>query len=83
MFKLLRILTAAHRAHGAEEAAEFRRDGIRRDLLAAAIAERDGGWKQFADYGLASAHRPAGYLAAQASYWWHQGRDWFKTRLEA
>ena len=53
------------------------------ELLAAAIAERDQGWKQFADYGLASAHRPAGYLAAQASYWWHQGRDWFKTRLEA
>jgi len=53
------------------------------ELLAAAIAERDQRWKQFADYGLASAHRPAGYLAAQASYWWHQGRDWFKTRLEA
>jgi len=53
------------------------------DLLAAAIAERDDRWKQFADYGLASAHRPAGYLAAQASYWWHQGKDWFKTRLEA
>jgi len=53
------------------------------ELLAAAIAERDPRWKQFADYGLASAHRPAGYLAAQASYWWHQGRDWFKTRLEA
>ena len=53
------------------------------DLLAAAIAERDERWKQFAHYGLASTRRPAGYLAAQASYWWHQSKDWFKTRLEA
>ncbi len=53
------------------------------ELLAAAIAERDERWKQFADYGLAGTRRPAGYLAAQASYWWHQGKDWFKTRLEA
>jgi len=52
------------------------------DLLAAAIAGADDRWKQFADYGLVSTHRPAGYLAAQASYWWQQGRDWFKTRLE-
>lgn len=52
------------------------------ELLAAAIAEADDGWKQFADYGLVSTHRPAGYLAAQASYWWQQGQDWLKTRLE-
>jgi gamma-glutamylputrescine oxidase len=52
------------------------------ELLAAAIAERDDGWKQFADYGLASTHRPFGYLGAQASYWWRQGHDWLKTRLE-
>lgn len=52
------------------------------DLLAAALADGDDGWKAFAAYGLSSAHRPAGYVAAQASYWWQQGKDWFKTRLE-
>ena len=52
------------------------------ELLAAAITEGDDGWKQFADYGLVSTHGPAGYVAAQASYWWEQGKDWFKTRLE-
>ncbi|OOG64482.1 FAD-dependent oxidoreductase [Rhodanobacter sp. B04] len=52
------------------------------ELLAAAIAEGDDGWKQFADYGLSPTHRPLGYLGAQASYWWQQGHDWLKTRLE-
>ncbi|WP_449428545.1 NAD(P)/FAD-dependent oxidoreductase [Rhodanobacter umsongensis] len=52
------------------------------ELLAAAIAGGDDGWKQFADYGLDSTHRPFGYLGAQASYWWQQGHDWLKTRLE-
>ncbi|MFC5525945.1 NAD(P)/FAD-dependent oxidoreductase [Rhodanobacter ginsengisoli] len=52
------------------------------ELLAAAIADGDDRWKQFADYGLSSTHRPAGYLGAQATYWWQQGRDWLKTRLE-
>ena len=52
------------------------------ELLAAAIAAGDDRWKQFADYGLASTYRPFGYLGAQASYWWQQGHDWLKTRLE-
>ncbi|MEP6897859.1 MAG: FAD-binding oxidoreductase [Rhodanobacter sp.] len=52
------------------------------ELLAAAIAGHDDRWKQFADYGLGSTHRPFGYLGAQASYWWQQGHDWLKTRLE-
>lgn len=52
------------------------------ELLAAALAEGDDRWKQFAGYGLDSTHRPLGYLAAQASYWWQQGRDGLKTRLE-
>ena len=52
------------------------------ELLAAAIAEGDEGWRQFADYGLASVHKPFGLLAAQCSYWWQQARDGFKTRLE-
>lgn len=52
------------------------------ELVAAAIAEGDEGWKQFADYGLPSTHRPVGYLAAQASYWRAEFNDWLKTRLE-
>ena len=52
------------------------------ELLAAAIAEGDDRWTQFADFGLASTHRPLGYLAAQASYWWQQGRDRLKSALE-
>ncbi|MHA6203313.1 NAD(P)/FAD-dependent oxidoreductase [Dyella soli] len=52
------------------------------ELLASAIAEGDDRWKQFGDYGLARTYRPFGYAGAQASYWWQQGRDWFKTRLE-
>jgi gamma-glutamylputrescine oxidase len=52
------------------------------ELLAAAIAENDEGWKQFSNYGLDRTHRPMGFLGAQASYWWQQGNDWFKTRLE-
>ncbi|HEX7814940.1 FAD-binding oxidoreductase [Dyella sp.] len=52
------------------------------ELLASAIAQGSDAWKPFASYGLDHAHRPIGYLAAQASYWWQQGKDWFKTRLE-
>ncbi|MHB1058981.1 MAG: NAD(P)/FAD-dependent oxidoreductase [Rhodanobacter sp.] len=52
------------------------------ELLASAIADGDDRWKQFADYGLDSTYRPFGYLAAQATYWWQQGRDCLKTRLE-
>ncbi|MFK2931715.1 NAD(P)/FAD-dependent oxidoreductase [Dyella agri] len=52
------------------------------ELLAAAIAEGDEGWRQFANYGLASVHKPFGLLAAQCNYWWQQARDGFKTRLE-
>ncbi|RDS79552.1 FAD-binding oxidoreductase [Dyella monticola] len=52
------------------------------ELLAAAIAEGDDGWKQFAGYGLAGAYKPVGLLAAQASYWWQEFNDWFKTSLE-
>jgi gamma-glutamylputrescine oxidase len=52
------------------------------ELLASAIAEGDAGWKQFADYGLARAYKPFGFLGAQASYWWQEFNDWFKTSLE-
>lgn len=53
------------------------------ELVAAAIAEGDEIWKQFAPYGLPSAYRPLGFLAAQASYWQAELQDWLKTRLEA
>lgn len=52
------------------------------ELLAAALADGDDRWRQFASYGLDNTHRPLGYLAAQASYWWQQGRDGLKTGLE-
>lgn len=52
------------------------------DLIAAAIAEGDDRWKQFADYGLRNTYRPFGYLGAQASYWWQQGNDWLKSGRE-
>ncbi|MFK2900737.1 FAD-binding oxidoreductase [Dyella jejuensis] len=52
------------------------------ELLASAIAEGDDAWKQFAGYGLAHAYKPFGFIGAQASYWWQQCNDWFKTSLE-
>lgn len=52
------------------------------ELLASALADGDDRWRQFAPYGLQPTYRPFGYLGAQASYWWQQGKDWFKTRLE-
>ena len=52
------------------------------ELLAAAIAGGDQGWREFADFGLSSSLRPLGYAGAQASYWWLQLRDRFKETLE-
>lgn len=52
------------------------------ELLASAIADGDETWKCFGDYGLANTHKPFGFVAAQASYWWQEFNDWFKTSLE-
>lgn len=52
------------------------------DVLAAAIADNDTRWREFADYGLVSALKPAGFLGAQLSYWWYQARDAIKDRRE-
>ncbi len=52
------------------------------ELLASAIATGDDRWTQFADYGLQRTYRPFGYLGAQASYWWQQGKDWWKAARE-
>lgn len=48
------------------------------EILAAAIAEDDPRWRGFADYGLVSAMKPAGFLGAQLTYWWLQMRDAFR-----
>lgn len=45
------------------------------ELVAAAIAENDPRWRGFAGYGVVSAMKPAGFVAAQLSYSWHQFRD--------
>ena len=52
------------------------------ELLAAAIADGDQSWRQFADYGLARAYKPFGFVGAQVNYWWYEFNDWFKTSLE-
>ncbi len=52
------------------------------ELLAAAIASDDEGWRDYAIYGLPSAMKPAGYLGAQATYWWYQGLDAWKDWRE-
>lgn len=53
------------------------------DLVASAIAENDGRWRWFSDYGLVSALKPAGFVGAQLSYWWLQAKDAWKDRREA
>jgi len=40
------------------------------------------GWREFSRYGLSRSFRPFGYLGAQASYWWAQGRDRVKEVIE-
>lgn len=52
------------------------------EVLAAAIAEDDPRWREFGDYGLVSAMKPAGFLGAQLSYWWYQMRDAWKDLRE-
>jgi gamma-glutamylputrescine oxidase len=52
------------------------------EMLAAAIAQDDQGWRGFAHYGLQDTLRPFGYLGAQAQYWWLEARDRFKAMLE-
>lgn len=52
------------------------------EVLASAIAEGDTRWRDFSDYGLVSALKPAGYIGAQLSYWWLQAKDAWKDRRE-
>lgn len=52
------------------------------ELLAAAIAQNDAGWREFAPFGLPSTRRPFGYLGAQAQYWWAEVGDRWKAMVE-
>ena len=52
------------------------------EVLASAIAEGDNRWREFADYGLVSALKPAGFIGAQLTYWWLQARDDWKAWRE-
>jgi gamma-glutamylputrescine oxidase len=52
------------------------------EIVAAAIAEGDGRWREFSTYGLVSAMKPAGFLGAQLSYWWAEAKDAWKARTE-
>lgn len=52
------------------------------ELLASAIADGDGRWRELSDYGLVSAMKPAGFVGAQMSYWWAGLKDEWKDRLE-
>lgn len=52
------------------------------ETLASAIAGQDPRWKDFSGYGLVSAHKPVGLLAAQLSYWQAQLKDAWKARME-
>lgn len=53
------------------------------EVIAAAIAEGDERWRSFSPYGLVSAMKPAGFLAAQLSYGWAEAKDAWKARREA
>ena len=52
------------------------------DVVASAIAEADTRWREFADYGLVSALKPAGFVGAQLSYWWAEFKDAWKAARE-
>lgn len=53
------------------------------EVLAAAIADGDTRWRDFEHYGLVSALKPAGFVGAQLSYWWAEGRDVWKSWAES
>lgn len=52
------------------------------ELVASAIAQGDQAWRGFAGFGLGSAYKPAGLVAAQLGYWWAGLRDAWKEGLE-
>jgi gamma-glutamylputrescine oxidase len=52
------------------------------ELLASAIAEGDARWLELQRYGVVSAFKPAGFGAAQLSYWWYQAQDAWHGRRD-
>ncbi|KQY52404.1 FAD-binding oxidoreductase [Lysobacter sp. Root494] len=52
------------------------------EVLASALAEGDMRWREFADYGLVSAMKPAGFVGAQLSYWWAEFKDAWNSERE-
>ena len=52
------------------------------EVVASAIAEGDTRWREFSDYGLVSALKPAGFVGAQLSYWWAEAKDAWKAARE-
>lgn len=52
------------------------------EVIASAIAEGDSRWREFSDYSLVSALKPAGFIGAQLSYWWAEARDAWKASTE-
>ncbi|MGY1424689.1 NAD(P)/FAD-dependent oxidoreductase [Lysobacter sp. A289] len=52
------------------------------ELVASAIAQRDVRWREFNEFGLAPAWKPAGQVAAQLSYWWAGLKDGWKATKE-
>ena len=45
------------------------------EVIASALAEGDRGWEDFRAFGRVSAFKPAGFVAAQLTYWWLELRD--------
>ncbi|HVI26588.1 MAG TPA: FAD-binding oxidoreductase [Xanthomonadaceae bacterium] len=52
------------------------------ELVASAIADGDTRWRELSDYGLVSAFKPAGFVAAQLGYWWAEFKDAWKDARE-
>lgn len=50
------------------------------ELVAAAIAEGDQGWRDYSRYGLTPAFGWLGRLGAQVTYSWLQARDWLREK---
>jgi gamma-glutamylputrescine oxidase len=50
------------------------------EALAEAILGDDARLREFSPYGMVGAFKPAGFLAAQANYWWLQARDAWDDR---
>lgn len=52
------------------------------EVLASALVEGDTRWREFADYGMVSALKPAGFVGAQLGYWWAEFKDAWKAQGE-